>query len=273
MKIESHSIPCFDFNAQFCNSIILGNNKANYVFGIHDSSIKYNISNHSQRILATNIENILVSTFGTIYDWNQQIIVSTACKYWSIKFSPNGKILCRSGGNYVFNSVDDMLNSNNRIDLGSYFGILIWINDNQIVGYTHYQFVRFVIEDDIVKKSYVVPFNLGEWTPCAMRDGTIIGMNDKKIVKIDIINNIKIINNDIDIIMYNYEYDVFISDKMLLYKMIGDCFVKFMFEYDFWRDGDKPQHMQDIIDVFIELDLFPIEIYNVVYQQMMIIKS
>jgi len=68
--------------------------------------------------------------------------------------------------------------------------------------------------------------------------------------------------------LYNCQYDVFVNDRLETFKIINNKFVRFRFEYDLLRDVNKPYVVQCILDVLIELDLFPIELCNVVYQQL-----
>jgi len=67
------------------------------------------------------------------------------------------------------------------------------------------------------------------------------------------------------IMLYNWHYDLFITDDNKLYRMNDGIFVRFRFQYDFWRDVGKPKYVTNIVNTLIELFLFPLDVCNIVY--------
>jgi len=85
-------------------------------------------------------------------------------------------------------------------------------------------------------------------------------------------SNINTIKNTVDIRIYNHYYDVFINSKLQLFRIIDNQIIRARLNYDLWRDIGIPKSIEVTIDVLIELELFPPEIYNIVYQNLLIIE-
>jgi len=68
------------------------------------------------------------------------------------------------------------------------------------------------------------------------------------------------------LIMYNQKHDLFIDFEYNLYRLNNNKLVLFKFEYDIWNDDNKPKQIKNIIATFIDLDILPNEIHNIIYQ-------
>jgi len=73
------------------------------------------------------------------------------------------------------------------------------------------------------------------------------------------------INHHCNIEAYNQYNDLFVDSNLDLYKIYGNKLIKFNFEYNIWYDNDKPKQIHNIVMVFMDLDIFPKEIYNIIY--------
>jgi len=82
--------------------------------------------------------------------------------------------------------------------------------------------------------------------------------------------NVIVIENKYHVKVYSHYYKVFVNSELLTFRIVNCCLVPFVFTYDFWYDDDKPEYVNNIIDVLIELDLFPIELCNLVYPHLII---
>jgi len=148
---------------------------------------------------------------------------------------------------------------------------LFWFNDNIIVGLCFYEFIRFVIDDSEYKKEKIFVHNRPNYFyHLHIMGNSIVSIEQEDVIVIEGIN-FKIIPNNFKIVNYYNYYDVFLDDMMQLYKLVNDNFVRFKFEYNFWCYDDKPECIQHIVDVLIDFDLFPIEICNIVFQEVVIL--
>jgi len=85
--------------------------------------------------------------------------------------------------------------------------------------------------------------------------------------------HITIIKNHFKVQIYSNYYDVFIDCKFRKFRICDGKLTPYKFNYDYWRDFDKPEIIQFMIDMLIDLDLFPLEIYNELYHAFVIINN
>jgi len=206
-----------------------------------------------------------------VYDLEHKIVIHNENKnFHTITFSPNGRLLCRNEKNFIFNSVDDMFNLHQEVEFEAFDGQLLWRNDAEIIGFNNNNgdFIRLIFSKNSVKEIRCEPINLFDnYTAHLTRDDIVICIHDKRIVVIDDIS-FREVKNKFDIQFYNHFYDIFIDQKLKMYKIVDNKFERFNFEYDLLRDNDQPKYLHYVIDVFLDLFLFPIEICNVIYQQL-----
>jgi len=80
-------------------------------------------------------------------------------------------------------------------------------------------------------------------------------------------NNVAKIDNEYQIEIYNFQFDVFINSRLQLFRIVGGKLVRYQHYYDFWNDLDKPDWVVNVMDVLMTLELFPNEICNIVYSE------
>jgi len=256
---------CNDYMCMNCDGLV-------YIFGKTETIFK-NIARYPgptwifgkyllYKNYCRNMLNIIV------YDTETHETKNVDYLFYVLNFSPSGSILCRnSRDNDIFDTVEDFTKLKKKTTIEGINSNLDWINDNELIAFYDGYIVRF-----IVHKNEKVKHNIGRINNCEVfnfysTEKCTICVSNFRILFINR-DNIEIINNDLDIRLYNRYYDLFLDTKEKLYRFVDNRFIKF--EYDLLRDSDKPQHVQDIMDVIMMLYLFPIEICNVVYQQLMI---
>jgi len=252
-----------------CNGLL-------YIFGKDQIVVPNIFGNIIYKIYL--IENFLIvlDYYRTvIYDINTKtIITERECRCFHIDISPNGCIMFRSTWyNIIYESIDDYISYNTKLEIETFHGHMYWVDDNKILGIRYFDnYAKYFIIDKKVcnEKIFICPpnENISEQNYVIGNKCVCIRYNNILLIEDE---NVKIVDNVFNIKFYNRCYDVFISDETKMFKLIDDHFVLYCFQYDLWRDTDKPNVVQDIVDALIECDLFPPEIYNVIYQQ--IIKS
>jgi len=98
--------------------------------------------------------------------------------------------------------------------------------------------------------------------------------DNKTILVIDGGNIIAVVENKYHVKVYSRYYNIFINSQLSAFQIVDNCLVPFVFKYDFWRDDDKPENINNIINLLIDLDFFsigkirrilPMELCNIVY--------
>jgi len=257
---------------------ILCADKVIYVFGNNEFILKNIPLDHMD--YAVIVEKYLIVSScmerkTLIYDIINYILIKIInISYRLFSVSPNGRILCRGIFDEIFDSVSDFINLKRKFNLGDVRGFLFWLN-NDAVGYlTSGIFRRFIL----TRSSYVkqkIPFPESEWfyNDLYIVEDCIFCFQDYYHERMLLIkgNKTKVINNNFGIIFYNSHYDVFVNNRLKLYKLTNNAIVRFKFGYDLWHDIDKPEYIQYVIDVLLDCILFPVEICNVVYQQLVVL--
>jgi len=101
----------------------------------------------------------------------------------------------------------------------------------------------------------------------AAYDDTIYLWNDN-IILVIAENNVKVISNVQCIQVYSAYYNVFIDRDMKLYRIFRGKLLYHKLDYDFWHDTDKPKNIETVIDILVEMHLFPPEICNIIYSEL-----
>jgi len=93
-------------------------------------------------------------------------------------------------------------------------------------------------------------------------DDIIFVVDDDIILAEDIISFVR---NEFSVQVYSTYYGIFVNRDLRLFKIRNNKLVSCKLEYDFWRDSVQPDEIIWIIDILMELCLFPLEICNVIY--------
>jgi len=147
-----------------------------------------------------------------------------------------------------------------------------WISSDEIVeivynAWEYYSEVCFLdLNFKLMMLIYISNYKLdANINNVATGNGILYLWYGKRILVVNKMGAVEI-NHHCDIEVYNQHYDMFVDSNMNLYKIHGNKLIKFHFEYDIWYDIDKPEQIHNIITTMMELQIFPNEIYNVVYQ-------
>jgi len=284
--------------------LFLSCNKQLYIFGKNRIYIPdIFIDENSKIYLIENYLIILRCHKTIIYNTNTKTIIRDEIyDYNYIDISPAGHLLCRTiFDNEIYDSIHDFISKDIKLIIRTFYGHMYWINDNKIIGfrYNNNTATYFIIDKDIYnEESFICEMNDRENKLNYVIGKKIVCIRSNNILLIEE-RNVKVINNVFNIKFYNRYYDVFINDESKLYKLtstsedsmsfgnelrpilkdpfcqvlgdklIDDNFIPFCFQYDLWHNIDKPYIVQDIIDVLMECDIFPPEIHNMIYQQIL----
>jgi len=76
------------------------------------------------------------------------------------------------------------------------------------------------------------------------------------------------IDNSYGIEVYNSRYNVFVNNKFQLFRIVNGKLVRYVHQYDLWNDSEYiPDVLVIVLDVLVDLELFPNEICNIIYCQ------
>jgi len=216
-----------------------------------------------------------------IYDFDGNLIETRENNYDSIYFSPNcQKMLAVINCQHVV--VPNFLNSSTRTVTNTHnLGQcpIYWRNEDELLKLYRYGpfLVKLEIIDsnaniikiiDVSKFCFVWKYSQNCIGNIKIIDKTIYLWDDCKILVIDPFYNINCIDNMYQVCTYNTYHNAFIDNGMRLYKLSGNQLVRYNLVYDYWWDVEIPNYVNEIIQTLIELELFPHDIINVVYQQM-----
>jgi len=257
------------------NYLVLHNCNSMYIFGkqqITLNDIPFTLNNNFHIVEKYLIMSSINGKTMLIYDINNNTFIEKNDDYcYCIIVSSNGRILFeKEDRNEIYESIADYINGNKRIITAVTYGYLNWLNDNKIINmyeneikYFNLNNMQYEIEKIPLSGTY--HFRVNSY----VSKNRVIHIDLNEILIIEGMN-VKTINNNFGINFYSISYDIFMDNKMIIYKLIDNDFIRFRFEYDIWRDDDKPEYIQYVIDVLMDCDLFPNEILNIVYQQLII---
>jgi len=146
-----------------------------------------------------------------------------------------------------------------------------WLSNDKLICLECYDFyISFItifdlnLEPKIVidLQNHKLPFHHNNFAVC----NEIIYLWCNKIILVIQGLNVTEVCAQNNIQLYSQYHNVFIDSYWNLYRIYDCKLVKFHFEYDIWRDIDKPEQINTIITIYMYLDMLPNEIYNVVYQ-------
>jgi len=78
------------------------------------------------------------------------------------------------------------------------------------------------------------------------------------------------VRNEYDVFGYSTTYRVFVNEYHQLFRIVNGKFRRWIMRYDFWRDEGIPQVIHDVIETLIELDMFPSELIDEIYHQLIL---
>jgi len=192
---------------------------------------------------------------------------------------------------YYFHSVENYLQNKPNffeeyLDDDDIVDIFVSIGDDLVANiHITYNDCRFIVRNVCNGKvKYILELNKYKFEA---NNGQVIGVGNKVFILYDsytgytyldtviVVDGYMIfeLKNTSRITMYNSYYDVFLNSKLQMFKIINNEFVPFRFQYDLWYDVDKPQYVEYVIDALNECNLFPNEIYNIVYHQLITTKN
>jgi len=196
-----------------------------------------------------------------------------------IKKSPNErKILVSNNGCYaIINQkccLNDLLDNTIVIQYSRYIGHgLCWRNNHQLAYFDRYYqrnllISRIVFYDlDFKIKAIVDLFEHKMTTDNFVFCNDIYIWNKNVVLIIDVQNKLTKINNTIGVMTYNMYHNAFVTNKLKLYQIRNNVFVKYVIKYNFWQDIPlMPFAIYDLFEVLLELELFPNEIINEIYR-------
>jgi len=140
----------------------------------------------------------------------------------------------------------------NEIELICVSGTLFTVTDNQFkVKYSFSTLTNFFSE-----------YNEN----VLIQDDIIYVWNSLRIAMIDV-NTVYETDNIYGLIKYNEYYGIFINNKHELYKIQNNKVIRYIHNYDWVNDLDKPEEIEYIVRILIDFDWFPFEVINIIYQQ------
>jgi len=176
----------------------------------------------------------------------------------------------------IYNNINECINSLRvpKYPSNGFYGDMFyeWFNENEFVKisyeeWTYYDLVEFIdlnfqslIEHEISRyelSSRVQNIAVGNNVLYLWFNKRILAINKTSVIEIQHYCNIE---------AYNKYNDLFVDSNLGLYKIRNGKLMRFRFEYDIWRDIDKPEQIHIIIATIMDLDMFPNEIYNIIYQ-------
>jgi len=99
-----------------------------------------------------------------------------------------------------------------------------------------------------------------------VRNNTMYAWNDSHIMIY--VDHVVWIKNSVDVQIYNNYYNIFMNNMQQMFRIVDYKIVQFHFKYDMWRDVDQPVFITNCVTMLIEMDLFPPEISNIIYEQL-----
>jgi len=195
-------------------------------------------------------------------------------------FSPDRKkVFTYTGDNIViFKEVTDFSFLNN-VPYGKdlFYSALYWKDDNHLMLLDN--FCMCVVVLSILDLNLVVikRFELFGHNIKKTESNNYFGniwSNEKKIylwdnetlLIIDEFYDIKRFDNIHGTMAYNSHHDVFIDQQLKMYRLTHNGLVRYHIEYDYWTETCIPEKIETIIETLIELELFPNDLVNDIYQ-------
>jgi len=294
IDIKYRTIDHIEYNKickiQTVNNYIVGSN----IF-VLDGSIIYEIPKEISEIIHHDIISIIgdciimrtpqrfdATTIVIIYDFKKQSIIAN-CKcdsYCQLIESPNKKmVLIRKDSIYHIRCNKEakicyVCDNYLTLTFGkSKFYYLLWKNNNEIVEFqSSYGHTKITTFDLNFKSKNVIIVAIHFIREQIFIDNDIIYLwNKEKIAVVD--HSVRYIKNTKHVEIYNSYYAIFINDNLEQFKISGDRLIAYQHQYDFWYDDDKPKDIHYIMNLLMSLELFPNEIYNVIYQEQIKLKN
>jgi len=221
-------------------------------------------------------------SYTSIYDLEKGRILDCELKLYffdNLKFVRNYVLVHIFQTWYMFCSFDDMLNflqndNRNHIISEFMFDNFVPKNNNQLVAINNINtiinyLIIFDIFGTIIKQINVCKYNVKydiDAIVCA--EGNIYLWDASIILVIDCYLNIIVLANIYSITHYIQHYGVFINKDFASFRYCGGEIIRHKFSYDYWRDTEKPENIEKIIFTLIEIDLFPLDVCNIIYGQL-----
>jgi len=147
--------------------------------------------------------------------------------------------------------------------------ISIWQNTLYVQGFIVYD-LDYNIKYYINIIVYRVKF---DYQKIAVDGSGVIFLWNDNILLVVKDGNVNVIHNIFRVQVYSVYYGVFVDKDMKLYRICCGRLVRHKLDYDLWHDNDKPDDIVLIINILIELCLFPVEICNVVYCELCVMSD
>jgi len=285
---------------EYCLKILNVETQKNMKIDIRSFFVNFRDWVHNPKIcgIADNhivIELSLVDTRIAIYNLitNEYYIIKKYNTHYPTIFKSKISMLCGfESSTYIFsfNSITELSQIINfdTFWYGSALPSIYWKNSNnihnQVIGISCYDFCIYLVwiySSDLKPIKVVNIYDYGiNVKLCgkfihniAVIDDNIYIWDNNWILIIKPNYNVVRIKNFPKIVIFNFQYGIFINSVLKMFKIIDNKFIQFRFEYDLLYDVNIPYIVKLIIGVLIDLELFPIEIGNVVYQQFFVCLS
>jgi len=224
------------------------------------------------------------------YDYDSNLIEMTRYdNYFQIMFSPNQNKILIIYLSHNLEVIDNNTNISTNITMKINNGVKVncnaiyWKNNHELIALQYNEILICIgvydLNLSIIKSIDVGSYNL-KWKGIKNSIGKISFVeddiylwDDSKILIIDKLYNITSITNNYQVEIYNKYHNMFFNNKLETYQIKNGSLVIHSISNDYWNDTFIPEYINNIIQILIEFELFPNEIINIVYQQVVNINT